>query len=482
MVRSGPVEIIGAGIAGSEAAWQLAARGIEVRLTEMRPARMTPAHHTGRFAELVCSNSLKSDDPATAAGILKRELETFGSLVLAAARRCAVPAGGALAVDRDTFSALVTHVVTSHPLITVVHAEATSLPAGSAIIATGPLTSDALAARLAELTGSEGLSFYDAAAPIVDAATLDDSVVFAASRYEKGEGADYLNCPMDRPSYERFIAELLAAERVTAREFETAELFQACQPVEEIARHGADALRFGPLKPVGLTDPRTGRRPWAVVQLRAENRARTAYNLVGFQTNLTFAEQRRVFSLIPGLEHATFLRYGVMHRNTFVDAPRLVAPDLTLRTAPRIRLAGQLLGTEGYLEAAATGLLAALHTAAALAGKALEPLPDTTALGALIAYATDPATSPYQPMHVNMGLLPPLATPVRGKRERYVAYAERATAALGAWIAGAGRPAGDLDAIRRAAAGALDTDRCSTTAALDTGRHLTAGETDDADR
>ena len=395
------VTIIGGGIAGTEAAWQLASRGIPVKLFEMRPFKMTPAHHTEQLCELVCSNSLKSDDPNTAAGLLKRELEALGSIVMTTARQHSVAAGGALAVDRELFSDELTKLITAHPLIEIVREEADSIPAaGEVIVATGPLTSEAFEPALTLLTGEDRLSFYDAAAPIVDAETIDRSVVFAASRYGKGGGADYLNAPMNRTEYDAFIASLLSAERVTLKEFEKRELFQACQPVEEIARAGVDAPRFGALKPVGLTDPRTGERPWAVVQLRAENREATAYNLVGFQTNLTFAEQRRVFRTIPGLESVEFQRYGVMHRNTFIDAPRLLDRTLALRTDTRVRFAGQLTGTEGYLEAAATGALAAMNTAAGVLGSGPVVLPDTTALGALIAHATDPATRPYQPMQI----------------------------------------------------------------------------------
>jgi len=430
-----PVSVIGGGLAGVEAAWQLAVRGIPVILLEMRPERMTPAHHGADLAELVCSNSFKSDDPATAAGLLKRELEDLGSIVLSSARETCVAAGAALAVDRHAFSARLTDLVASQPLIELVRSEASDIPAGPVIIATGPLTSHAFEPALARVLGTDMLSFYDAAAPVIDALSLDDSVVFAASRYGKGGGADYLNAPMNREEYECFYQALVEANRVEDKDFERKELFSACQPVEEVARSGHDALRFGAMKPVGLVDPRTGERPWAVVQLRAENAARTAYNLVGFQTNLTFPEQRRVFSLIPGLGDADFLRYGVMHRNTFIDAPRLLDSTLALRAIPRIRFAGQLTGTEGYLEAAATGLLAALNTAASLYGEPDVVLPKTTALGSLIAYATDPATERYQPMHVNFGLVPPLERPVRGKRERYAAYAERARADFATWLA-----------------------------------------------
>lgn len=421
-----PVTVVGAGLAGSEAAWQLAQRGVPVHLYEMRPVRRGAAHHTGGFAELVCSNSLKSDDPVTAAGLLKRELADLGSLVLRVARDTAVPAGGALAVDRAAFSDAITEAVEGHRLITVERTEVTRLPEGDTIIAAGPLATDALMEALSQIIGEERRFFFDAAAPIVEAASIDHTQVFGASRWGKGGDSDYLNCPLSRTRYESFVTELVGAQRVTLRDFERRELFQACQPIEEIARTGLDALRFGPLKPVGLNDPRTGERPWAVVQLRAENRQHTAYNLVGFQTNLTFSEQDRVFRMIPGLEDAVLLRHGVMHRNTFIDAPRLLTPDLSLRALPRIRFAGQLTGSEGYLEAAATGLLAALNTWAARSGRQPVVLPPTTALGSLIAYATDPHSHPYQPMHVNFGLLPALDPPVKGKRARYAAYSARA--------------------------------------------------------
>ena len=429
------VTILGAGIAGTEAAWQLAIRNIPVTLVEMRPGVKGPAHHSGDFAELVCSNSLKNEDPNTAAGLLKHEISALGSIVLEVARHTRVPAGTALAVDRGHFSAELTRRVTLHPLVDVVHAEASEVPSGRVIIATGPLTSPALEPALATLVGDTRLAFFDAAAPIIDAESIDRDIVFAASRYDKGEGADYLNAPMNRDEYAAFLEALLSAQRVTAKAFERTDLFQACQPVEEVARTGPDAMRFGALKPVGLTDPRTGQRPWAVVQLRAENASQTAYNLVGFQTNLAFGEQERVFRMIPGLQHAEFLRYGVMHRNTFIDAPRLLDSTLALHTEPRIRLAGQLTGTEGYVEAAASGLLAALNTWADIVGHVPIVLPPTTAFGALVAYASNPATTPYQPMHVNFGIVPPLSTRVRGKRERYAAYSARAQADLAAWLA-----------------------------------------------
>ncbi len=428
------VTVIGAGLAGSEAAWQLAARGIPVRLFEMRPESPSPAHHTGDFAELVCSNSFKSDDPETAPGLLKRELAVLGGFVVSIARATAVPAGGALAVDRAQFSRRITDALLADPLIEIVYAEADTIPAdGDVIIATGPLTSDRLQPALSRLVGDDRLAFFDAAAPIIEADSIDRSVVFSQSRYDKGGGADYLNCPMDREQYETFVDALVGAERVVLKEFESADLFQACQPIEEIARRGGDALRFGPFKPVGLTDPLTGERPWAVLQLRSENRDSTAYNLVGCQTNLTFAEQKRVFGLVPGLPGAVFARYGVMHRNTFVDAPRLLTCGLALRQDLRIRIAGQLAGTEGYLEASAAGLVAALDVISARNGLELPALPSESALGSLIAYATDPATTRYQPMHVNFGLFPPLAVPVRGKRSRHAALALRASDAIQAW-------------------------------------------------
>jgi methylenetetrahydrofolate--tRNA-(uracil-5-)-methyltransferase len=429
------ITVLGAGLAGSEAAWQLASRDLRVTLVEMRPETMGPAHHTGSFAELVCSNSLKGTDPATAAGLLKRELRTLGSLVLACAEATAVPAGSALAVDRQRFASLVTKALVEHPLITVERREATGVPDDDyVLVATGPLTTDALQRDLSARLGEERLSFYDAAAPIVDAATVDMARCFPASRYGKGGGADYLNCPLSEAEYTAFVEALASADRVEAKPFEAGELFAACMPVEEIARKGVDTLRHGAMKPVGLEDPRTGLTPHAVVQLRAETAVGSAYNLVGFQTNLTFAEQRRVFGMIPGLEDATLLRYGVMHRNSFIDAPRLLDPDLSLRSDPSLFFAGQIVGTEGYLEAAATGLLAAVNIAARADGRGTVVLPATTALGSLVAYATDPDTEPYQPMHVNFGLVPKLDPPVSGKRRRYAAYSARAAGDLASFL------------------------------------------------
>lgn len=436
------MNIIGAGLAGSEAALQLAQRGVHVRLFEMRPETETDVHRGGDCAELVCSNSLKSTKPESAAGMLKAELAALGSQLIAAAGRSRVDAGGALAVDRDEFSADVTSMVRENPYIEyrvmcVSDPLDASLGAADAtILATGPLTSDALAQWLVDKTGSDNLAFFDAAAPVVMADSLDMDVLFRQSRYEQDAPGDYLNAPFDKESYDAFIAELVAADRVIRRDFETKDLFQACQPIEEIARKGADAPRFGTCKPVGLTDPATGRRPWAAVQLRAENAQGTAYNLVGFQTNLTFGEQKRVFRMIPGLQNAEFARYGVMHRNTFIQAPRLLDRDLRLRgiDAP-VYVAGQLSGTEGYCEAIASGLMCALFVYAQLQGMQAPRLPVETAFGALLDYATDPATQDYQPMHVNFGILKPLDQHIRNKGMRYAAYAERGSRAMEGYVA-----------------------------------------------
>lgn len=434
MAQLDTVTVVGAGLAGSECALQLARRGVPVRLVEQRPTKSSPAHHTDCFAELVCSNSLKSMRPDSAAGLLKAELERMGSELLACARQAAVPAGGALAVDRTRFSQLVGERIEASPLIEVVRREATQVPEGRCVIAAGPLCSNALAKSVGDLVGAESLSFFDAAAPIVDAETIDRSIVFSQSRYEENGVGDYLNCPMDKQEYEAFMEALLGAERVVAKDFEQSDLFCACQPVEEVARTGIDAARYGAMKPVGLTDPRTGRRPWAVVQLRPENAELTSYNLVGFQTNLTWPEQRRVFRMIPGLENAEFFRYGVMHRNSFVDAPRVLDHTFAV-PGTTVRLAGQICGTEGYTEAIASGLLAALNSYADLRGLPQVELPRTGALGSLVAYATNPATSPYQPMHVNFGIVPPLEGPRLKKRDRYARYSQRALADLDAYLA-----------------------------------------------
>ena len=446
-----PVVIVGGGLAGSEAALQLAGRGIPVRLCEMRPEHQTDVHKSGDFAELVCSNSLKGMKPDTAAGMQKRELGALGSRLYAEALAARVPAGGALAVDRVAFARKVTELIEENPNIIVKREEVRALEglaadASAIVLATGPLTSDALAQSIMHYIGGASLAFYDAAAPIVMADSLDHDVLFRQSRYEDasneaGEAqGDYLNAPFTKEEYERFIDELLAAERVIARDFESGDLFQACQPIEEIARSGRDAPRFGPLKPVGLTDPRTGRRPWAALQLRAEDAEGSCYNLVGFQTNLKFSEQKRVFSLIPGLASAEFARYGVMHRNTFIDAPRVL--DASLRVvSPSVEelgipvfVAGQLGGTEGYCEAIRSGLHVAISVAAFLRGIATPQLPRATAFGALLAYATNPDTVDYQPMHVNFGIMPPFDPPVRNKKERYAAYAARGEEALGEYL------------------------------------------------
>ncbi len=449
------MDIIGGGLAGSEAALQLAAAGFAVRLFEMRPFRTTGAHKSDLCGELVCSNSLKSTKPASAAGMLKAELSVLGSRLLSFAYETRVPAGGALAVDRERFAYRITEALGAAGIERIAaevvaieddgalvledatHEEPYCLqdPAPFCIIATGPLTSDALCASLLDFTGQDHLAFYDAAAPIVFADSLDESVVFTQSRYEDGVG-DYLNAPFDKEEYEAFINALVDAQCVIKKDFETKELFQACQPIEEIARKGLDAPRFGPLKPVGLKDPRTDRRPWAVVQLRAEGIDKQCYNLVGFQTNLTFPEQQRVFRMIPGLEQAEFARYGVMHRNTFINAPALLDSRLRLisdkaRSLPtQIYIAGQLGGTEGYVEAIASGLLTSLSVRAAALGFENDPLPRETALGALVAYATDPETQDYQPMHVNFGILPPFEQRIRNKQERYERYAQRGAEAM----------------------------------------------------
>ncbi len=428
------VTVVGAGLAGCEAALQLGRRGVPVRLIEMRPKRQSAVHKTGDPAELVCSNSFKSTDTDSAAGSLKYELDAMGSYLLSAAWETQVAAGGALAVDRIEFSAAVKKMIDDTQVIEYTCEECTDLPDGPAIIATGPLTSDALAEKLAMELGGESLAFYDAAAPIIEADSIDRSIVFAQSRYDKGGSADYLNAPMNREEYEAFVSELVAADRVIEKDFERRELFAACQPVEEVARTGLDALSHGALKPVGLTDPRTGKRPWAAVQLRAENAAGTAYNLVGFQTNLRFGEQERVFRMIPGLEHAEFSRYGVMHRNTFVDCPHVLTDTLALPKRPDIHLAGQLTGTEGYMEAVASGLFAALCVYAELNGYPAPKLPHDSLFGCLLDYATDSETQGYQPMHVNYGIIDPIVPKIRNKSERKAAYASRAHKAIDAFV------------------------------------------------
>lgn len=426
--------VIGGGLAGSEAAWQTAQRGLRVLLYEMRPQQGTPAHVSDRLAELVCSNSLGSNLVDRAPGLLKEELRRLGSLVLTCADATAVPAGGALAVDRERFAELVTERITSHARITLCREEIKSVPEDRpVVIATGPLTSSRLAEEIAVLTGSEHLYFYDAMAPIVAAESVDMSVAFRASRYGRGEGeGDYLNCPMSQSEYDRFIQELLSAERISLRDFEREDprFFEACLPVEVLAERGHKALAFGPLKPVGLTDPRTGRRPHAVVQLRQDNQAATLYNLVGFQTNLKWGEQERVFRLIPGLERAEFVRFGQMHRNTFINSPTLLWPTMQFRQREDLFFAGQITGTEGYTGSTASGFVAGLNAARLVGGETLISFPLTTMMGAMCGYVCSADPGRFQPMKANFGLLPPLDPPVRKKRERYAAYARRALAAL----------------------------------------------------
>ena len=427
------VTVIGGGLSGSECACQLADRGVPVRLYEMRPDHSSPAHHTGSLAELVCSNSFKSTRADSAAGLLKEELRRMGSVLIDCAERAAVPAGGALAVDRERFSALVEEEVARRSLIEVIREEVVDIPEGPCVIAAGPLCSPALSDKVLELVGGDALSFFDAAAPIVDATTIDRSIVFTQSRYDEQGGGDYLNAPFTKEEYDAFIDALVGAERVVLKDFERRDLFQACQPAEEVARTGHDAIRFGAMKPVGLTDPRTGRRPWAAVQLRSENAEGTAYNLVGFQTNLTFGEQKRVFRMIPGLENAEFARYGVMHRNTFICAPELLDRTLYFEKASAgvpVYVAGQLSGTEGYCEAIMSGLVAALSVYARLSGVEMPVMPRAMAFGALLDYATDPNTEGYQPMHVNFGIMEPFEQRIRNKQERYAAYARRGAEAL----------------------------------------------------
>ena len=424
------VTVVGGGLAGCECALTLAARGIPVELHEMRPETMSPAHHTGHLAELVCSNSLKATRIDSAAGLLKAELERMGSALLSCAREAAVPAGGALAVDRERFSAAVEARIASEPLIEVVRDEVTSLPLAPAVIAAGPLCAPALAEDIRQRVGGSSLAFFDAAAPIVDASTVDRDVLFAQSRYEDQGAGDYLNAPFNREEYERFIDELVAADRVVQKDFERGDLFQACQPVEEIARTGRDALRFGALKPVGLTDPRTGHRPWAVLQLRKENADGSMYNLVGFQTNLKFGEQKRVFSLIPALANAEFVRYGVMHRNTFIHSPSLLEKTYALCKKPNLFFAGQITGVEGYMESAMSGILAGRNAVRLLKGQPPFVLPPVTMCGALTDYITDRSLKDFQPMGASFGLLPPLDEKIRDKKMRYEALAKRALAVL----------------------------------------------------
>jgi methylenetetrahydrofolate--tRNA-(uracil-5-)-methyltransferase len=426
------VTIIGGGLAGCEAAWQLLRRGRRVRLCEMKPERFSPAHKSPHLAELVCSNSLRSGALENAVGLLKEEMRRLDSLILAAADATAVPAGKALAVDRIAFSHFIEEKLAAQPRLKLIRGEVTEIPPeGITIIASGPLTSDALARAIAAWTGGEYLYFYDAISPIVEGESIDPDRVFAASRYGHGE-ADYLNCPMDRETYENFWMELTKAEEVPLRSFEEIKCFEGCLPIEVIARRGIDTLAYGPMKPVGLIDPRMGGQPHAVVQLRREDREGILYNIVGFQTKLTWPEQRRIFRIIPGLENAEFVRYGSVHRNTFLDAPTLLTANLQLRSLPRLFFAGQITGVEGYVESTAMGLLAGLNASRYLSGREMIPPPRETALGALVGHINNADRKPFQPMNVTFGLFPPLPGRIR-KKERGLCYARRALAALLSW-------------------------------------------------
>ncbi len=420
------VTVIGAGLAGSEAAWQLAERGIAVTLIEMKPLKRSPAHKSDNFAELVCSNSLKAARIDSAAGLLKEEMRRLGSLLLSVTDKCSVAAGGALAVDRELFSSMITEKIKSHPNITVVNEIVTEIPKDSVtVVATGPLTDDALARDIARLLKSENLSFFDAAAPIVTADSIDMNIAFSASRYGKGTD-DYINCPMNKEEYEAFYEALVTAESAILKDFDKPiTVYEGCMPIEILAKRGHDSIRFGPLKPVGLTDPRTGHRPWACVQLRRENADGTLYNLVGFQTNLKFPEQKRVFSLIPGLQNAEFMRYGVMHRNSFINSPKLLSRALSLKEYENIFFAGQLSGVEGYMESAASGIVAGINAAAFVLGEEELVLPEFTMIGALLNYICDETVKDFQPMGANFGVLPPLDVKIKDKKERYKALSER---------------------------------------------------------
>ena len=426
--------VIGAGLAGVEAANQLAKRGVKVLLYEMKPKKFSPAHKSEGFAELVCSNSLKASRLNSSAGLLKYEMRQFGSLVMESADRCAVPAGGALAVDRDLFSGYITEKIKSNPLIEIINEEVTSLPkADAVIIAAGPLASEGLVNAIKPLTG-DGLSFFDAAAPIITRESVDMSCAFLASRYERG-GDDYINCPMNKEEYEAFYEAICSAERARAHTFdERKDVYEGCMPIEALASRGKDTMRYGPLKPVGLIDPRTGHRPWANLQLRKENAEGSLLNLVGFQTNLKFGEQKRVFSLFPALKNAEFVRYGVMHRNTFIDSPRLLDSDFSLRKNRNIFFAGQITGVEGYTESAASGIIAGINAFLRINGKETVTLPETNITGALARYISDETVKDFQPMGANFGILPPLDEKIRDKQERYMKIAERGVASLEKFI------------------------------------------------
>ena len=422
------VTVIGAGLAGSEAAWQIAKRGIPVRLFEMRPHQKSPAHQTGQFAELVCSNSLRAAGLTNAVGILKEEMRQLDSLVMQAADENRVPAGGALAVDRDGFSQKITETIENHPLIEVIREEKKEIPKeGIVVIASGPLTSDALSLDISKYTGRDSLYFYDAAAPIVEASSLDFSKVFRQSRYQKGDGDDYLNCPMDEEQYQAFYEALLDAEVAPRKEFEPLKLFEGCMPIEELARRGRDTMRYGPLKPVGILDPVTGKRPYAVIQLRQENLQGSLYNLVGFQTHLKWPEQKRVFQMIPGMENAEFSRYGVMHRNTFMNSPHLLSASSQFKAESRLFFAGQMTGVEGYVESAASGLVAGINASYLMISREPIVFPEETVIGSLLHYISSFDGKNFQPMNATMGLLPPLTseTKIRDKKLKASLLCER---------------------------------------------------------
>ncbi|MCC2528994.1 methylenetetrahydrofolate--tRNA-(uracil(54)-C(5))-methyltransferase (FADH(2)-oxidizing) TrmFO [Bacillus halotolerans] len=419
------VNVIGAGLAGSEAAWQLAKRGIQVRLYEMRPVKQTPAHHTDKFAELVCSNSLRSNTLANAVGVLKEEMRALDSAIIAAADECSVPAGGALAVDRHEFAASVTNRVKNHPNVTVINEEVTEIPEGPTIIATGPLTSESLSAQLKELTGEDYLYFYDAAAPIVEKDSLDMDKVYLKSRYDKGEAA-YLNCPMTEEEFDRFHEALTSAETVPLKEFEKEIFFEGCMPIEVMAKRGKKTMLFGPMKPVGLEHPVTGKRPYAVVQLRQDDAAGTLYNIVGFQTHLKWGDQKEVLKLIPGLENVEIVRYGVMHRNTFINSPSLLKPTYQFKKRNDLFFAGQMTGVEGYVESAASGLVAGINAAKLVLGEELVTFPQETAIGSMAHYITTTNQKNFQPMNANFGLLKDLPVKIKNKKERNEQYANRA--------------------------------------------------------
>ena len=429
------VKVVGAGLAGSEAAWQLAVRGVPVELIEMKPAKRTPAHVSDGFAELVCSNSFRGDDLSNAVGLLKEEMRRMGSLIMRCADAHRVPAGGALAVDRVAFSDAVTESIKSHPLIIVTEAEVTDIPEGRVIIATGPLTSDALAEKLAALD-PEGapLNFYDAAAPIVTFESIDMDSAYFASRYDKGT-PDYVNCPMTEQEYKAFREELCSAEEAEMHGFDDGGVFEGCMPIEVMARRGEDTMRYGPMKPVGLTDPRTGKDPYAVVQLRQDNAEGTIYNIVGFQTHLKFPEQKRVFSMIPALKNAEFVRYGVMHRNTYLNSPRLLDRYYRLRGNERVSFAGQMTGVEGYVESAASGMLAGIETAREILGQPPADFPEETAIGSLALYVSGGSVGAFQPMNINFGIIRPLGYRVKGKRNKNTEISKRSLEIVGRMIA-----------------------------------------------